>query len=74
MPQHVRGPLHPGDLVEWCLFPPKLSDTTHGPSKRQKTGPRRVGIKMASVSSPRIIGRVLSFAKHGETLDILLKQ
>lgn len=63
-------PLHPGDLVEWCLYSPK---GTHS-GKRQKTGPRRVGITLASVSSPKIIGRVISFAKPGETLDVLLKQ
>tara|TARA_Y100000768_G_scaffold330515_1_gene269259 strand:- start:5877 stop:6191 length:315 start_codon:yes stop_codon:yes gene_type:complete len=63
-------PLHPGDLVEWCFYSPK---GTHL-GKRQKTGPRRVGITLASVSSPKIIGRVISFAKQGETLDVLLKQ
>ena len=72
------GPLHPGDLVEWCFIAPKLLGTNSGsdplPAKRHKTGPRRVGIKMASVSSPKVIGRVLSFAKPGETLDLLLKQ
>ena len=31
-------------------------------------------IPIASVSSPKIIGRALSFAKDGESLDILLKQ
>lgn len=72
------GPLHPGDLVEWCFIAPKLLggpgvDDPY-PAKRQKTGPRRVGIKMSSVSSPKVIGRVLSFGKSGETLDILLKQ
>lgn len=63
-------PLHPGDLVEWCFYSPKGTHT----GKRQKTGPRRVGITLASVSSPKIIGRVISFAKQGETLDVLLKQ
>lgn len=66
------GPLHPGDLVEWCMIAPKLCAADGLPAKRQKTGPRRVGIKMASVSSPRVIGRVLSFGKHGETIDVLL--
>ena len=42
--------------------------------KRLKTGPRRIGIKTASVSSPKVIGRALSFAKSGETLDVLLRQ
>lgn len=72
------GPLHPGDLVEWCFIAPKLLGANVAndplPAKRQKTGPRRVGIKMASVSSPKVIGRVLSFGKAGETIDLLLKQ
>jgi len=31
-------------------------------------------ITVASASSPKVIGRALSFAKSGESLDILLKQ
>ena len=61
------GPIYPGDLVEWCFH----SDGTAG-GPRSKQGPRRVGIAVASVSSPKIIGRALSFAKRGETLDVLL--
>ena len=63
-------PIHPGDLLEWCLW----SDKGTHKGKRQKQGPRRIGITIASVSSPKIIGRALSFAKDGESLDILLKQ
>ena len=63
-------PIHPGDLIEWCLWNEK---GTHN-GKRQKQGPRRIAINIASVSSPKIIGRALSFAKAGESLDILLKQ
>lgn len=63
-------PIHPGDLIEWCLFTKRGTHT----GKRQKQGPRRIGITIASVSSPKIIGRALSFAKDGESLDILLKQ
>ena len=63
-------PIHPGDQIEWCLW----SDKGTSDAKRQKTGPRRVGITIASVSSPKIIGRALSFAKNGETMDVLLKQ
>jgi hypothetical protein len=61
------GPIHPGDLVEWTLS----SMTKPG---RGKTGPRRIAINVASVSSPKIIGRAISFAKKGETLDVLLRQ
>lgn len=64
--------IHPGDLVEWCFINP-LART--GPSqKRLKTNPRRFGIRTASVSSSKIIGTAYSFAKSGETLDVLLKQ
>lgn len=59
-----------GDLVEWCFFSEK---GTHA-KKRARAGPRRFGITIASVSSPKVIGRALSFAKAGEQLDMLLKQ
>ncbi len=62
------GPIYPGDLIEWCFANSGTSTTD-----RAKASPRRVGISVASVSSPKIIGRALSFAKKGETLDILLK-
>tara|TARA_Y100000817_G_scaffold292614_1_gene264971 strand:- start:5892 stop:6191 length:300 start_codon:yes stop_codon:yes gene_type:complete len=62
-------PIHPGDLIEWCLW----NDKTHN-GKRQKQGPRRVAVTIASVSSPKVIGRALSFAKSGESFDLLLKQ
>lgn len=65
------GPLHAGDLVEWTFLNSKAVTNT---TKRQRAGPRRFGIQIASVSSPKIIGRCLSFAKSGEPLDILLKQ
>ena len=66
--------IHPGDLVEWCFISPKVNDTMDANSaKRFKTGPRRVGVKVASVSSPKVIGRALSFAKSGESMDILIK-
>lgn len=63
------GPIYPGDLVEWCLF-----GTGTDKSPRAKQGPRRVGIQVASVSSPKIIGRALSFSKNGETFDVLIRQ
>lgn len=65
------NPVHAGDLIEWTF----LSDMQTGnPSKRMKSGPRRFAIKTATVSSDKIIGRALSFAKNGESLDILIKQ
>jgi hypothetical protein len=62
-------PIHPGDLIEWCFH----SDRGTHSGKRQRHGPRRIGITIASVSSPKIIGRALSFAKAGETMDVLLR-
>lgn len=62
-------PIFPGDLVEWTLATEK-GTSAHG---RAKAGPRRIAVTVASVSSPKIIGRCLSFAKSGETMDILLK-
>ena len=65
-------PISAGDLVEWTL----TTDSMGGgnPHKRLKSGPRRVGIKTASISSDKVIGRALSFAKNGETFDLLIKQ
>tara|TARA_B100001057_G_scaffold21230_1_gene19662 strand:- start:2342 stop:2881 length:540 start_codon:yes stop_codon:yes gene_type:complete len=56
------GPIYPGDLVEWCLF-----GTGTDKSPRAKQGPRRVGIQVASVSSPKIIGRALSVSQRFQT-------
>lgn len=61
--------LHPGDLIEWAL----ATDQTHQ-GRRPRAGPRRVAVQLASVSSPHVIGRVLTFAKSGETFDVLLKE
>ena len=51
-------PISAGDLIEWCL----VTDSMGGASahKRTKSGPRRFGVKIASVSSDKIIGRALS--------------
>lgn len=64
------APLSPGDNVEWTFFTERGTST----GKRQKSGPRRIGVQLCSVSSPRAIGRVLTFAKAGEPFDLLIKQ
>lgn len=64
------GPVHPGDLVEWAF----AHSNTAKDNARAKANPRRIAIAVASVSSPKIIGRCLSFAKSGEVFDILLRQ
>ena len=49
-----------GDLVEWTL---SYQMAQRGDTKRARQGPRRVGLQTATVSSPKVIGRALSFAK-----------
>lgn len=63
--------LCPGELVEWTFAIVGKNGTA---TKRQKTGPRRIAVNKASPSSARIIGRCLTFAKPGETFDLLIKQ
>lgn len=61
------GNIFPGDQIEWCFKP---DNNKH----QSKNGPRRIAIQVASVSSSKVIGRCLSFAKNGETFDLLIKQ
>ncbi len=70
--------IFPGDVIEWTLVSdinnPRDPTQELSAYKRSKTAsPRRVGIKVADPLSDRIIGRALSFAKSGESLDILIK-
>jgi hypothetical protein len=46
------NPIYPGDLIEWCF----ANDSTHK-FDRSKQGPRRICVQVASVSSPKIVGR-----------------
>lgn len=64
-------PIHAGDLLEWTLCGESMEKKQY---KRAKSAPRRVAVKTASVSSEKIIGRALSFAKNGESFDLLIKQ
>lgn len=51
-----KDAVFPGDMLEWCLY--NESGMNSGmPAKRQKVGPRRVGVKVASPTSERVIGR-----------------
>lgn len=63
-----NGPIFPGDLIEWTF----ANGGTAG-ERRSKSSPRRIAVSVASVSSPKIIGKALSFAKKGETFDILIR-
>lgn len=61
----------PGDLVEWTVD--TETDLPKSLGKRE-SGPRRIGIKRGEPGSSQQIGRALSFARKGESLDILIKQ
>lgn len=54
-------PVFPGDMLEWTLTSEKAvagdAANNNFTRKRMKTGPRRVGIKVASPTSERVIGR-----------------
>ena len=74
----------PGDFLEWTFYnenkPAGAKNGTDNASQlasknalRGTGHPRRVSIKIATASSERIIGRCLSFAKPGETFDLMLK-
>ena len=68
--------IFPGDMLEWCFYNEGVgkhgmlakSNPTRGTGK-----PRRITVKIATAASERVIGRALSFAKAGETFDLLLK-
>ena len=72
--------VYPGDILEWSFFNEDgaLASTTSTDNritaKRHRSNPRRIAVRVASPTSDKIIGRCLSFAKCGETFDLLLKQ
>jgi hypothetical protein len=72
MLNNSKDAIFPGDMLEWMFFNERHVAGTHT-AKRLKSGPRRVAVKVASPTSERVIGRCLSFAKSGETFDLLLK-
>ena len=55
--------LYPGDMLEWCFYNEENKGEGARAAKRTKSNPRRIGIKIASPTSERVIGRCLSFAK-----------
>ena len=74
----------PGDYLEWTFYNENTStkgrqigDASQVPGKgaviRGNNNPRRIAVKIANASSERVIGRCLSFAKSGETFDLMLK-
>jgi hypothetical protein len=66
--------LYPGDMLEWCFYNQKAySSAASKGAARGNARPRRITVKIATAASERVIGRALSFAKPGETFDMLLK-
>lgn len=74
----------PGDFLEWAFYNENTSKKGRsidnasqvpgkGSSARGNGYPRRIAVKIATASSERVIGRCLSFAKSGETFDLMLK-
>lgn len=64
------NPITPGQAVSWsaCTSPDNNKVSVFS---NKNAGPRRVGILGgADFSGPRVIGRSLSFAKPGESLDV----
>ena len=66
-----KDPVFPGDMIEWTFYNEKADGAKL--AKRIKGNPRRIAVRVASPTSERVIGRCLSFAKSGETFDLLLK-
>lgn len=66
-----REAIYPGDYVEWCLYSEARPAT--GPNVRPIQNPRRVGMRSAAPNSERVIGKALSFAKAGQSFDIMLR-
>ena len=75
MLNNSKDPVFPGDMLEWTFYNEenKGDGTPKRAAKRLKGNPRRIAVKVASPTSERVIGRCLSFAKSGETFDLLLK-
>lgn len=75
-----NGPrnIHEGDMLEWT-FDDYSSLTNPSPfaAKRAKLGkvpaPRAIVIQKATVSTARVFGVAMEFAKRGERVDVLLK-
>ena len=66
--------LYPGDMLEWTFYNQKAySSAGSKGAARGNANPRRITVKIATTASERVIGRALSFAKPGETFDLLLK-
>jgi len=59
-----------GDMVEWTFYDASSGNT--GNQKRQRVGPRRIQVRTATKTHARVFGRALSYAKRGESFDVLI--
>ena len=62
-----KSAIFPGDYIEWTFFNELNAKEATAQQRsslvRHKKGPRRVGVRVASSTSSRVIGRSLTFAK-----------
>jgi hypothetical protein len=65
--------LFPGDVLEWCFYSEIARDANNGGKRARHANVRRIGVKVADPLSEKVIGRVLTFSKPGETFDLLLR-
>tara|TARA_B100001059_G_scaffold158029_1_gene157670 strand:+ start:1210 stop:1971 length:762 start_codon:yes stop_codon:yes gene_type:complete len=69
-----RTSVHPGDGVAWTFEASMNNLAQSFQMKKARTGPRRIQIVRVAPSCfhPRTFGRCVSFAKPGETFDVLI--
>ena len=74
-----REKISPGDLVAWTFEPGNtdLGNSNNYLARKGTVGARRVAIEPVEpfdVGHERVFARALSFARPGETIDVLLQQ
>jgi hypothetical protein len=61
------------DVLEWTFCPKGVTGKPGSKGMRGTSNPRRISVKVTTQASERAIGRALSFSKHGDAFDLLLK-
>ena len=61
------------DVLEWTFCPKGVTGKPGSRGMRGTSNPRRISVKVTTQASERAIGRAISFSKHGEAFDLLLK-
>ena len=59
MLNNSKDPVFPGDMLEWTFYNEENKDQGRA-SKRLKSNPRRIAVKVASPTSERVIGRCVA--------------